>query len=128
VKSFKGFRVIVRVWERPVVDELYSATSMYDSESVTVAGAVPRLVDDIVKVLIGIGVFVDEGVIAVITPAIYSLYLIEDSTVTVILFKAWDISKAFKFVNVKVVFPLTVILFLELGPKLLHTRGSAGSV
>ena len=65
---------------------------------------------------IGIGVLVDDPSIAVISPAIYNLYLIEDSTFTVMLFKAWEVAKSVKLLNVKVVFPVMVMLFLLLGP------------
>ena len=76
----------------------------------------------------GIGVLVDEAAIAVITPAIYNLYLAEDFTVTVILFKAWVPSKAAKLLKVKVVLPLTVKLFWLVFPLLKQGDGNAGSV
>ncbi|WP_411273418.1 hypothetical protein [Daejeonella sp.] len=65
---------------------------MYEFDKVTVAGDFPQLIDDIldviVNVFIGIGVFVDEAAGEVMTPAIYNLYFCEDFTVTVMLFKA----------------------------------------
>ena len=81
-------------------------------DKVTVAGDVPRLVDAIVNVFIGIGVLVDDAVIAVMTPAIYRRYLCEEATVTVIAFEEAVASNEAKVLNVKVVFPATVILFL----------------
>jgi len=107
---------------------LNSATSKYDSDRVTVTGDVPRLVDEIVKVLIGIGVLVVEAVIAVITPAMYSLYLCEDLTLTVILFNDSEALKSARVLKTNVLVPITVILFLVVFPLLIQTVGKAGSV
>ena len=81
-----------------------------------------------VKVLIGIAVLVADGVTAVMTPAIYSLYFCEEATVIVILLEDWLASNAAKLANVKVVLPDTVILFLLLGPLFKQPLGIAGSV
>ena len=86
------------------------------------------MVDEIVNVLIGIGVLLEEAVIAVITPAMYSLYFCEDFTLTVMLFNACEVLKSAKVLNVKVVVPATVILLLPLFPRSRQIAGAAGSV
>lgn len=97
-------------------------------DNVTVVGEVPRFVAEIVKVFMGIGVLVEELLSPVISPAIYNLYLAEDLIFTVIVFKASELEKSDKLLNVKVVVPLTVMLFLLLVPALKQGDGIAGSV
>lgn len=86
------------------------------------------MVDEIVNVLIGIGVLLEEAVIAVITPAMYNLYFCEDLTLTVMLFNACEVLKSARVLNVKVVVPATVILFWLGFPLFKQTAGAAGSV
>lgn len=81
-----------------------------------------------VKVLIGIAVLVADAVTAVMTPAIYSLYFCEEATVIVMVLEDWLASNSAKLANVNVVFPVTVMLFLLLGPLLRQTLGNAGSI
>jgi len=73
VKVFIALRVIVRTWDLPLVLVPNCAISKYEFDKVVVAGEVPRLVAEIVNVLIGIGVLVDDPLSEVISPAMYNL-------------------------------------------------------